>query len=1021
MNFVPLHVNTAYSFLSSSVLLNKLILKLKKESFDSCGISDFGTLFSWPSFEKVAQENKVNSIFGIDINIENNIFTLFCKNEDDYKNIIKISFLLSKKDNQLFTIEEIKPYVSDIIAVISTEDSNIFSLNSYDLIAAELKNYNKIFKDIYIGIESYENNAKKVDFIRGFFSVYPYNFLAFPHIKYLNKEDAIALEILDCIKKNEHLCAETDVKKDGVNYLINKEEAGKLYTEQELLNTITFSSLFSFKVNKKRGTLLEFGDDSKEVLRDLTFKKLNELQLNTNDQYLSRLNYELDVIDKMGYNNYFLIVQDYVNFAKENNILVGPGRGSAAGSLVSFLLSITEVDPLKFDLLFERFLNPARVSMPDIDIDFEDVRRDEIVEYLKKKYGSDKVANISTIQTIQAKQSLRDIGRVFDINPDDIDKMCKLLTNQKYSLMESYSFIEPFRNLILSDSYFQKIFKLALRIENCPRQHGLHAAGVILNNDNLEQSLPLIIDQNTKTLISQYEMNFLEKQGFLKMDILGLTNLSTIKLILYLIKANRNIDIKFEDIPIEDPCIFDPLINKFMTNGLFQLESSGMNNAISQIHPTSFNDIAAILALFRPGPMESIPVYAQRKNSNAKIVYLVPELEPILKPTYGIIIYQEQIMQIAQTIAGFSLAEADILRKAISKKNALEIDKLKKQFIDGSIKKGYSQQKSQELYALIEKFASYGFNKSHSVAYAIITTRMAYLKAKYPEEFYVAVLSNTVGSNDSKFKNYLTEMSARGINVSVPLINYTDKIFSIINDKLFMPITAIKGLMSTVTDSILYERKIHGPFKGFYNFVYRMFDYSMTEPTLSKLIKAGVFDEFTLNRASLLVSTKDCLRAVSLAKKSKGQCSIFEDSFRIKTETIEDKKVRINDEYEVLGIMITDNPLLDLKEKFNITDDTTIENFAVDTQVKLVAYIQSKKIITTKKSKEQMAFIKVFDQNNNVCEVTVFPRIYTQCANDLANNNAVLIEGRIENGNRGLQLIAETLTILEKQQENNDE
>ncbi|MEG0033994.1 MAG: DNA polymerase III subunit alpha [Bacilli bacterium] len=1020
MNYVPLHINTAYSFLSSSVLIDKLILKLKKINIDKCGIADNGTLFSWPSFDEKCNENKISPLFAIDVNIEGNLFTIYASNEEDYKQIIKISEITANRADFSITYDEIKSLSSSLVAVISTESGNIFFNTSIDEINENLKKYVKLFSTLYVGIESYSFNKERVKIIREFLLKYPHDFLAFPHIKYLKTEDAISLKILDCIKKNEHLDFDAEIEESGEYYLKDELEINKDYLENELLNTIIFSNKFDFKINIKRGELLKFNSEvSKTSLASLVNKGLVELKLDHIKEYTERLDYELNIIDKMGYNDYFLIVQDYVNFARKHGILVGPGRGSAAGSLVSYLLNITKVDPLKYDLLFERFLNTERISMPDIDIDFEDSRREEIVTYLKQKYGYDRVANIVTIQTIQAKQSLRDLARVYSLNSRDIDDLCKLLTNNKFSLMQSYKNIEVFRNKINADEYYQKIFKLALKIENCPRQHGLHAAGIILNNNELETSLPIFYDENIKSNITQYEMGFLEKQGFLKMDLLGLTNLSTIQFILQLIKNNRDIDLSFDDIPIDDPIIFDGLINKLMTNGIFQLESAGMNNAIAQVKPTCFNDITAILALFRPGPMANIPIYAERKNKHTKISYIVPELEPILKPTYGIIIYQEQIMQIAQKIASFSLSEADILRKAISKKNASQMESLKAKFIKGAITNNYTNEKAKELYLLIEKFALYGFNKSHSVAYAMISTKMAYLKAKYPEEFYIAILSSVVGTNDAKFKNYLTEMSKRNINISTPSINKSQKIFSINNGKLIMPLSTIKGLMSTITDAILYERTQNGEFKDFYSFIYRMYDYTLTEPTLEKLIKSGCFDEFTTNRAALLAAIKDILRAVSLEKKTKGQCSIFGDNFTYNLDLAEDIMQRSKDENDLLGIMVTNNPLATIKAEYKDIISTPIGEFGDSMNVTLFAFIESKKIITTKSTNKQMAFLTVFDEFNTKIDVTIFPNLYTTSAEIIAKNNIVLIKGHTEVGNRGLQLIADEIKLIKE--DKNDE
>jgi DNA polymerase-3 subunit alpha len=1019
MPFIPLHVTSSYSFLNSAVDFDSLFSKLNELGYKCCGISDENTLFGYTHFNEYSLKNGISPLFGMDVRCGNNTLTLFARNEDGYKNLIQLSYIISKKiDDFQVSIEELQAFSNNLVCIISTGTSVIFQIPSQEEIARGLKKLDDIFKpNFFIGLESYsalyetKDEHATVLRVREFINKYPYKLIAFPHIKYIKTEDAIKLKILNSIRDQSHLDFEKEDKLNGDNYLKNPTELDYCYSKEEQNNTNIVQSLCSFTFQKTRGVLLKFDcDNAYEQLKNNSFEGLKRLKLDERKEYVDRLNYELDVINKMGYNDYFLIVAEYVNYAKNNDILVGPGRGSGAGSLVSYCLNITEVDPLKYDLLFERFLNSERISMPDIDVDFEDTKRDLVVEHLKNKYGVERVSNITTIQTFQAKASIRDIGRVYDLNNEDIDGIAKLLVDNKLDLRDSYRKIESFKRKVDSDKYFLKIVTLASYIEGYPRQRGMHAAGVVLNNEPISNGLPIVFDSSINGNVTQFEMGYLEKMGYLKMDVLGLTNLSTIHLILKLIKRDHDIDLAFNKIPVDDPEIYE-IINKNMTMGIFQLESSGMNNAISKVKPTNINDIISILALFRPGPMGNIDTYADRKNKHYHIDYISNDMKNILESTYGIIIYQEQIMQIAQKMAGFSLGKADILRRAISKKKLSEIEKIKTEFIEGCIKKGYSAKVSQDTYNLIEKFASYGFNKSHSVSYAIITARMAYLKAKYPIEFYIGVLAGVAGSNDSKYKKYLDEIKERNIQISLPNINESGYLFTSLNNKLIIPFTCIKGLMSRTIEIILSERKT--PFKDFFDFILRTYPYRIGNDQIEKLINSGCFDIFLTNRQAFLVKLPELLQRANLIVKSNGQSSLFNEPVNYDASIPEDEYAKISTEYELIGIMISDNPL---KHKKDLVQDyilTTIKNINSEAMVSILCIIKDVKIITTKKDKKQMAFISVSDEDGDNLEVTVFPTQYTDYAGLIQKNNIVVLQGNIRKSPRGDSFIMNGIKKIE--------
>ncbi|MFA5223481.1 MAG: DNA polymerase III subunit alpha, partial [Bacilli bacterium] len=689
MSFIPLHVYTGYSFLQSGITEENFLKALKKRGFKGSGITDFNSLSGVPHFYKALKQEKLNLLAGVDFLIDDNLLSFFALNEEGYRNLLKLLFI---KRTRNLTYEEVGRHKAGLAVVLAIAHSKLSSLfeTERDQIPHFLLPISNLGEHFYLGIEfGVGEDELFVAYMRDFARTHGYQTVAFPFIRYIDKKDAIVLEIAKAIRDDSELAIQ---ELEGREFLLTKEEIARFFTEQEIENTSRLLKLSSFRFEEKRGHLLRY-QKSDDITSDAYLKnKASEGLQNRipviGEEYLSRLNYELDVIAKMGYSDYFLIVSDYVAFAREHGISVGPGRGSAAGSLVSYALGIVSCDPIKHNLLFERFLNPERQSMPDIDIDFSDVRRSEVIDYLRSKYGRDKVANIMTIQTIGAKQALRDIGRVYKIETREIDMISKLIIDANSSLRENYRKNPAFKKLVDSDKYYLNIVSLAALIEGLPRQSGLHAAGIILNDSPLEEVLPVNVDFNGD-YIAEYEMNYLEEQGFLKMDILGLRNLSIIDECLSLIRQNRGISLNYQEIPFEDKKAIR-IIREGRTMGLFQLESAGMKKAISTLEPEVFEDIVALLALFRPGPMDNIPSYARRKKKKEPIIYPSKALEEILASTYGIIVYQEQITQIVRKMANFSYGQADVFRRAISKKDSAQLSSLEQNFVASAIKNGYS-------------------------------------------------------------------------------------------------------------------------------------------------------------------------------------------------------------------------------------------------------------------------------------------------------------------------------------------
>lgn len=1021
MNIIPLNLISSYSFLESSIKIEPLFIELNKNKIDTCGVADLNVLYSYPYFYKYSKQYNIKPLYGMNIHVNDNELVLYIINENGYKNLIKLSFLYSKNNN--LTIDELKNYSKDLYCIINNKRSKIFKNSDEHEKAKYLSNLDIIFDhNFLIGLEAYSFDDEDLISTRSFIKKHPFDVIAFPMIKYIKKEDAIKLLIEENIKNNKHLDCEQNSTSTGNFYLRNEKEINEIYNEYEILNTHNLALKLNFNYNQKRGKMLLFSSStsSYEELKKKCFDGLKSKNIETTT-YIERLNYELNVIHDMGYDDYFLIVADYVNFAKNNNIYVGPGRGSAAGSLVSYCLNITEIDPLKYNLLFERFLNKDRQTMPDIDVDFEDTKRNIVVSYLINEYGINRVSSIATIQEIKARQSIRDVGRVYDLYTDSIDKLTKKLTNPKYSLMESYNKDLSFREYINNaDLDSQKAFKLALKIENLPRQQGLHAAGVVLNNENILDSLPCIYDSSLNMLVSQYEMTNLEDQGFLKMDLLGLTNLSTIHFIIDLIKINHNVDIKFSEINIFDERIYKEIISTNLTMGVFQLESNGMNNAISIIKPQCFNDVVSLLALFRPGPMDNIKEFAKRKNNPNSIKYDNEIIKEILSETYGVIIYQEQIMQICSRIAGFSYAEADIFRRAISKKHVDEMMKFKEKFIKGCMLNKYNQTYANNLYETILKFANYGFNKSHSVAYAMITARMAWLKLYYPNEFYIALLGANVGANNYKFNEFLKELEIRNIKIDLPNINLSSYNFVSYNNKMIMPFTAIKGLNSDSIEKIIYIRNKENSFNGLYDFIKKCYqnDFKISQSQLEKLIKSGCFDSFNQNRESMLNKLETILKSMQLFIKA----NLFElnddENIEYDLSIKEDYLKKLKDEKDLLGICISSNLVGLYKNRYEDYKITLINNLKLNIDSNILVGLNKKaKILTTKKG-DKMAFLDVYDENNSNLEVVVFPTAYKDNYQKFEDeNNIILIKGRLENRNDKISFIANEIILKEKDYE----
>jgi DNA polymerase-3 subunit alpha len=730
-----------------------------------------------------------------------------------------------------------------------------------------------------------------------------------------------------------------------------------------------------------------------------------KLRLNSSDasaKYIDRLKKELEIIDQMHFNDYFLVVQDYVNFAKRSGILVGPGRGSAAGSLVSYVLGITDIDPIEHNLIFERFLNPERVTMPDIDIDFMDNRRNEIIEYLFNKYGVQRVAHILTFQRMKAKMAIRDAGRILGIELPIINNISKLISYE-YDLDLTRAIKENKQVAALATKY-EDLFDIAQKFLNYPRQVGLHAAGVVITNNNLDEVLP--IQSSTDGMNStQYSMEYLEPLGLIKMDILGLVNLTTINETLKLIKKKHSIDIDLSKINLKDKAVFDQL-TKGDTIGIFQLESPGMRNLIIKIKPKSIEDISITSALFRPGPQKNIPDYLKNKANPEAIQYLNNDFKEVLASTYNIIIYQEQVIQIVQKVANFTLAEADLFRRAISKKNAIKLSQLKEQFIVGGLKNKYSVEELNKIFDFVYEFANYGFNHSHSLAYSYISYWMAYLKVHYPLEYFTILLSTSENSAD-KVALYVQSARAIGINVLPPSINESEYSFRIDGKKIIIGFNAIRGVGHETITKIINARDTlkSKKFTSYTQAITTLANYGVGIKAVESLVKVGGFDDLLENKSRYYLLTN----LTEIYEKS--QTTTTDGELLIKpvlTEVQETNEIKAQldeEQYKLLGISFIEHPLTKIKEAYkgeyqivNLIDASGSNGEVYHCLASLVSH----RVIKTKTGLS-MAFAKIED-NTKIAEIVIFPGVYDKVKSLLINNNHFIVT--IKATDRGYQALS---------------
>ena len=961
--YTNLYIKTNYSLLSSLISIDSLIEYAKKNNITALGICD-DNLTSCKVFYNKCLDNNIKPIVGLDVKYGDNNILLYAKDYLGYQSLIKLSTILSERSVDL---EDLKKFNNSLITIIPFDSIGIY------------KDVKEMYSDIFIGVLNKEEESvvleKKLE------PVFINKWL------YLDKKLSGYLKYLFMIRDSKTISDNVDFI-DKYNYPLG-DDAINLVSNRSLNNTNVVRDNCNLELSKNDELLPIYDEniDGDSYLVNLSLKGLNKrLNGDIPNNYKVRLKYELDIIKEMGFSNYFLVVYDFIKYAKKNNILVGPGRGSAAGSLVAYSLGITEVDPIKYDLLFERFLNPERVTMPDIDTDFPDIYRDQVIDYVKSKYGDKRVSGIITFGTMAAKLVLRDVSRVLNIPLKTVDSLCKLIpTITKEKLSYFYKNDEKFRNIINSSDKLTLLYKISCLIEGFPRHTSTHAAGVVMSRVDLDTVIPLV--KNDDMYVSGYTMEYLEELGLLKMDFLGIKNLTTIMNVLNDIEKFEGLKIDFSNIPLDDKDTLN-IFSQADTCGIFQFESDGMKNFLRKLKPSSIEDIFAAIALFRPGPAVNIDSYIRRKYNKEKVEYLDSSLESILKSTYGIIIYQEQIMQIANVFAGFSLGEADILRRAMSKKKLDLLKSEEEKFITGALKLGHNKETSKKIFDLILNFANYGFNKSHSVCYSIVAYKMAYLKAKYPKYFFANLLSSVIGS-ETKTLEYITEARKLGINILLPEINRSTNRYEVVENGILFPLSNIKNVGIVTCKDIINNRG--DGFKDIYDCFSKIISRNVNKSTLEALISASCFDSFGYNKATLFHNLDNLINYATLTKE-------IDEDFVIKPDIEEKdelkKEVLLTYEKESLGFYLSNHPTAIYKAKidYNYVDLIDIKNY-FNKVINIIVLVEKVRVIKTKNN-ERMAFIFVSDDTSEL-DLTLFPKEYERYK-DIEKGTVVKVEGIVQ-------------------------
>jgi len=1067
--FVHLHLHTQYSLLDGAIRLGDLIPKVKGFGMPAVALTDHGCMFGAIEFYQKCHDKGVKPLIGAEVYVApGSRFTkehgsgsgeyssyhliLLCENLKGYKNLstlvsagFKEGFYYKPRIDKELLSEHSEGLIA-LSACLKGEVATFCTRNRMEDAVATARWYSELFQDRYY-IELQENTLPEQDVankrLMEVASELSLPLVATNDCHYLNREDARAHEVLLCIQTGKTMNDENRMRFSADEFYVKSPEEmieAFHYAPEAVSNTLRIADRCNLELDFKTYHFPKFElpegkslDDELEEeaangldSRLATIRAKNPSFAESDSQiYRDRLRIELDCIKQMGFPGYFLIVADFINWAKDQGIPVGPGRGSAAGSLVAYAIRITDIDPIPYNLLFERFLNPERISMPDIDVDFCTDRREEVIQYVTAKYGRDKVCQIITFGTMAARGVIRDVGRALDMPYGDVDRIAKLIPEVLNISLDDALKQEPkINDLATADPKVRELLDVALRLEGLARHASTHAAGVVVAPDRLEEFCPVYKDQKTGVINTQYSMKYVEKIGLVKFDFLGLKNLTVIDNAVKLIRHGRDSEFDISLLRDDDAESYK-LISAGNTTGIFQLESSGMKEMLVKLKPSCFEDVIAACALYRPGPLGSgmVDDFIDRKHGKKKVVYDLPQLEPILKDTYGVIVYQEQVMQIARTLGGYSLGGADLLRRAMGKKDPAAMAKEKDKFLDGAKQQGVDLKKAESIFDLMAKFAEYGFNKSHSAAYALIAYQTAYLKAHYRVEFMAALLTEDREKTEKIVKN-IGDCRDMGIEVLPPDINSSELSFKVSGISIRFGLGAIKNVGEGAIEAILEARK-EGAFADIFDFCERVDLRKVNKRVLEALVKSGAFDSTGTNRASLMAVLEE---AVSVGQKiqeekESSQVSLFGTAEIVKSNgngrgklpnlAEWNDKLKLGFEKEALGFFITGHPLdryaQDMK-RFTSVDTATLADIADGKEVRICGIVVALKEMITKKG-DRMGFATIEDLVGSV-EVVVFPETYAKSAEFLKTDEPLVVSGTVDVGEKSIKIKATEICPL---------
>ncbi len=1062
-DFVHLHVHTQYSLLDGACKLDPLIDLAAKYGMPAVAITDHGNMFGAIEFYEKCQKARIKPIVGAEVYIapESRFdksshglkgasfhLVLLAKNMIGYKNLMEIVstgylegfYYKPRVDKEV--LSRCSKGLIALSACLKGEVAHFLLSDQWSEAKKIALQYAEIFGKDNFYLELQDNQIdeqyKLNDLLIKLSEETGIELVATSDVHYLEKSDSKAHDALICIQtqttidQSDRMRFQTDHM-----YFKSPDEMKEAFKNvpKAIANTIKIAEKCSLELDFTKLHLPHFeapgGENNEEFFERLIKEGIEKRYNPITDEVKERVKHEFKIIKESGYVSYFLIVWDFINYAKSKGIPVGPGRGSAAGSIISYALGITDIDPLKYDLIFERFLNPQRISMPDIDIDFCFERRGEVIDYVINKYGKENVAQIITFGSMMAKGVIRDVGRVMGMPYIDVDKIAKLVPNDIGITIDQALEIEPeLRNVYEDDAKVHQLIDYSRRLEGLNRHASTHAAGVVISDKPLQQRIPLFKTADDQ-LTTGYTMKSLERIGMLKMDFLGLKTLTVIDQTIKIVKRTQGVEVDINNISLQDDKTYE-LLSKGESIGVFQLESSGMRDLLRKTRAERFEDLIAVLALYRPGPMGSgmLDEYIKRKHGQIQVKYDHPILEPTLRETYGIIVYQEQVMKIVSSLAGFSMAEADEVRKIMGKKIPEAMAKLKEKFLNGTDKNKIDRDTAEKIYDLITYFAGYGFNKSHSTAYALISYRTAYLKANYPVEFMTALLSSEKNNMD-KIADYISESVRMDIEILPPDINSSFKDFTVVDKNIRFGLSAVKNVGEMAADSIISVRKDLGEYLSLYDFAEKVDSRQVNKKVIESLIKCGAFDSIKIKRSQAMAVLDRVIEMAGKAQKDKknGQMSFFDDSqsneaFKDSFEELPEipewpEHELLASEKEMLGFYITNHPLARFEKLLNAYSTCKISELAnlMDGQIVLMGgLIKKVRITVTRKKQEKMAIVGLEDLDSFV-EVLVFPQAYRKNPEIIAEDSMVYVEGRINLREEEPKIVADDIIPLEKVKE----